>query len=116
MLKYLASPRYDVAGECRGSKDWLTRKIECVRDFFRHSSFGFRHSVHASGLLLYAADDADERRKEREHDRADDKRQKHDHDWLEHRRDRRHRVIDLIVIHVGTLQKHIWQLTGFFAH
>src|SRR6266566_9385399 len=113
MSKYPASLRYDVAGESRGSKDWLTRKIECVRDFFRHSSFGFRHSPHASGLLLQAADDADERRKEREHDCADDHCQKNDHDWLEHRSDRRHRVVDFIIKYVRNLQKHFRELTSF---
>ena len=81
----------------------------------RHSDFVIR-AAGASRLLLQAGDDADKRRKESKHDRADNQRQKHDHDGLEHRCEGRNRVIDLIIVHIGNLQEHIWKFTGFFAH
>jgi hypothetical protein len=92
--------------ECRMPNiEGMTKPEERMRARFL-SSFVIRISsfaLRASRLLLQTADDADERREESEYNGTDNKRQKYNHNRLEHRRDRRHRVIDLVVINIGNL-------------
>src|SRR5205814_8610751 len=66
-------------------------------------------------LLLQALNDADERQEERDHDLADDERKKYNHDRLECRSHGRDRVVHFVVVNVCDFQKHLGQLTGFFA-
>ena len=87
--------------------------VDLSSTFVRSIRFGFR--IRGSRLLLQAADDADERHEQRDHDRADDEREENDHDRLERRSHGRDRVVDFVVVNVGDLQKHFGQLTGLFA-
>src|SRR5260370_23486392 len=79
------------------------------------STFDIRGSSFKSRLLLQALNDADERQEERDHDRADDERKKYNHDRLERRSHGRNRVVYFVVVNIRDFQKHLGQLTGFFA-
>ena len=68
-----------------------------------------------SRLLLHAANDRDQRQEQSDYDGSHHDREKNNHDGLEQRSEARKRAIDLVVIHLGDLQKHFRELPGFFT-
>src|SRR6266404_7150380 len=91
------------------------RRAIQVLHFVIPSTFDIRASSFKSRLLLQALDDADERQEQRDYDCADNEREKHNHDWLQRRGHGCDRVVHFVIIDIGDLQKHLGELSGFFA-